>query len=133
MRLLPHSECKLKENMSTSAAPVANRNPLFDSTHIAVVKPLLGNKGLHSLNGNINNSKPPTYTCPCKTCGKPVKSNQHEIFCDGCELCSHRRCIHMSVAEYNRFSQPDQANCTCFCCVFSLPQFFDSFFDEPST
>ena len=58
--------------------------------------------------------------------------NQHGIFCDDSELWSHSRYIHMSVAENNRLSQPYQANDTWFCCVCSLPQFSDSFFDEPS-
>ena len=74
----------------------ADRKPLTGDTPTPFVRPLLGNKGVHSLNGNVNNSactlnghstrKPPTFKFPCKTCGKPVKSNQHGIFCDGCEL-----------------------------------------------
>ena len=62
-----------------------------------------------------------------------MTSNQHGIFCDGCALWSHRRYIHMSEAEYNRPSQPDQADETWHCSVCSLSQFTDSFFDEPST
>ena len=80
-------------------ATVADRKPLTDRIPVPLMRPLLGNKGVHSINGNVNNlgstlnekntwistRKPPMYKCPCKACGKPVKSNQYGIFCDGCD------------------------------------------------
>ena len=42
---------------SASAAPVAGREPLTELTHIVFVRPLLGNKGVHIINGNVVNTK----------------------------------------------------------------------------
>ena len=38
---------------------------------------------------------------PCSDCGKPVKANQRGIYCDGCELWVHSKCIAVDVNKYN--------------------------------
>jgi len=123
-------------------ATVADRKPLTERIPVPLMRPLLGNKVVHSINGNVNNlgstlneknsrictRKPPMYKCPCKACGKLVKSNQHGIFCDGCELWFHRRwCTHVSEAEYDRPNQSDQADETWYCSVFSFPSSLSRF------
>ena len=37
---------------------------------------------------------------PCKICSKPVRINQHQIFCSVCNTWLHRKCTDMTVAEH---------------------------------
>ena len=61
----------------------------------------------------------PKWRFPCGKCSNPVKSNQHSILCDLCQLWFHCSCIDtcMSLNEYNGLSNSDEqwfsSECGC--------------------
>ena len=99
-------------------ATVADRKPLTERIHVPLMRPLLGNKGVHYINGNVNNlgstlnekntristRKPPTYV--------HVRLGENHWNLTNMEssvmvviagsLWAHWRCIHMSEAEYDQ-------------------------------
>ena len=55
-------DCGGRRGPSASAAPVTGREPLTKLTLIVFVRPLLGNKGVHIINGKVVNTKTDGFT-----------------------------------------------------------------------
>ena len=63
----------------------------------------------------------------CGSCAKPVRSNQHVLQCDDCNIWSHRTCLPIRKDEYLRLSDSDGS---WYCSKCIIPNFTDSFFSS---
>lgn len=70
--------------------------------------------------------RPPRF--PCGICMKAVRKQDTGIFCEECKFWHHTKCIDMSLREYENLGNSDD---DWFCFKCSLPQFTDSFFEDP--
>ena len=77
------------------------------------------------LSGDIA-TNPGPIRFPCGSCAKPVRSNQHGLQCNDCNIWTHRTCLSMNKDEYMRLSNSDEY-WFCYKCI--LPNFTDSFFN----
>ena len=77
------------------------------------------------LSGDVS-TNPGPVKYPCGDCHKPVRKNQHGIFCEDCNFWFHIKCIQMSIDNYQKLSESSE---DWFCKSCILPPFTDSFFD----
>ena len=77
------------------------------------------------LSGDIaTNPGPIKY--PCGSCAKPVRSNQHGLQCDDCNIWSHHTCLSISKDEYLRLSDSDES-WYCRKCISTTKLYFFQF------
>ena len=82
------------------------------------------------VSGDIHPCPGPNFKYPCGSCQKPVKSNQHGIFCELCELWHHRKCVNMDLKTYLDLSTSISDWYCELCNQKHLPEFTDSFFES---
>ena len=78
--------------------------------------------------GSILNPGPTKF--PRGYCSKPVKSNQHAVCCDDCDIWYHVRCMSMSPEVYQALNN---SYTSWICCACGLPNFASSLFSSHSS
>ena len=78
------------------------------------------------------NSGPIKYKYPCGICGKAVRKNQNGIYCDGCNLWHHLKCLDMNIETFNEHAQKNWSGLVLskmhFSAILRLVFFFFFFF-----
>ena len=74
------------------------------------------------------NPGPINYKYPCGVCAKAVRKNQNGIYCDGCNLWHHIKCLDMSIDTFRELGNSENLDWYCQKCT--IPQFSDSFFEN---
>ena len=74
------------------------------------------------------NPGPINYKYPCGVCAKAVRKNQNGIYCDGCNLWHHIKCLDMPIDTFRELGNSENLDWYCQKCT--IPQFSDSFFEN---
>ena len=77
------------------------------------------------LAGDVELNPGPTKY-PCTVCKKAVRSNQHGLCCNGCELWTHAKCCGIAEGEYQRMARLETFSWRCPLCICTELPFSDS-------